>query len=190
MHSLTRFNRLLLAGLATVAAALPVAQVAQAAQAGPAEPGEVPTKVQVEDGHKVFSVQHATGVQIYKCNATATGHSWGFVAPRADLVDDKGKTMTHYAGPTWKAEDGSTIKGQRVDGVNVDPKAIDWLLLRGVSPSAGADGDQLTNTSFIQRLNTTGGVAPAAGTCNADTAGAVEEVPYTADYYFWKPTGH
>jgi Protein of unknown function (DUF3455) len=187
MHSLTRFDRLLVAGLAAVAAAVPLAQ---AAQAGPAEPPEIPTRIQVDDGHKLFSVQHAIGVQIYKCNATPTGHSWGFVAPRADLYDDKGRlAMTHYAGPTWQARDGSQVKAQRVDGVNVDPTAIDWLKLSKASSSVGPDGDLLHNTSFIQRINTTGGLAPAAGTCTAATAGTVEEVPYTADYYFYKPAG-
>ena len=188
MPSLTRIDRLLVAGLTAVAAALPLAQ---AAQAGTAEPPDgLPTKIQVEDGHKVFSVQHATGVQIYRCNATATGYSWGLVAPRANLFDDKGKlTMTHFAGPTWQAQDGSQVKGARVDGVNQDATAIDWLLLRKASASAGPDGDQLTNTSFIQRINTTGGVAPAAAECNALTLNTTSEIDYTADYYFWKPTG-
>ena len=40
--------------------------------------------------------------------------------------------------------------------------------------------------TFIQRVNTTGGVAPAAATCNAASAGKVAEIPYTADYHFWK----
>ena len=44
----------------------------------------------------------------------------------------------------------------------------------------------VAGTTYIQRLNTTGGVAPAAGECNADTLDEVVEVPYTADYYFWK----
>lgn len=42
------------------------------------------------------------------------------------------------------------------------------------------------DTTFIQRLNTTGGLAPAAATCNASTVGTQAEIPYTADYAFWK----
>jgi hypothetical protein len=184
MRSLTRFDRLLLAGLAATAAALPLAQPAGAA--APAEP-EVPTRIQVEDGHKVASVQHAVGVQIYRCDGAG---SWGLVAPRADLYNDKGKlTMTHFGGPTWQATDGSKVIGRRVDGVNVDPTAIDWLLLSAASTSAGADGDRLESTSFIQRVATVGGRAPAASECNTTTAGNQVEVPYTADYYFYKPTG-
>lgn len=188
MRSHTRFDRLLLAGLAATAAALPLAQPAVAA--APAEP-EVPTRIQVEDGHKVASVQHAVGVQIYRCNVSESGSgSWGLVAPRADLYDDKGKlTMTHFGGPTWQATDGSKVVGQRVDGVNMDPTAIDWLLISAASTSAGPDGDRLEGTSFIQRVATVGGRAPAASECNTTTAGNQVEVPYTADYYFWKPSG-
>src|SRR6266545_173743 len=43
-------------------------------------------------------------------------------------------------------------------------------------------------TTYIQRIATTGGLAPPAVDCNAATAGTVAEVPYTADYYFWKHT--
>ena len=44
-------------------------------------------------------------------------------------------------------------------------------------------------TTSIQRIATVGGLLPAASACNAETVGIVEEVPYTADYYFWKATG-
>ena len=72
---------------------------------------------------------------------------------------------------------------------NVDATAIPWLRLKATSTSAGPDGDRLERTAYVQRINTTGGVAPAAADCNASTAGAQVEVPYTADYYFWKETG-
>jgi hypothetical protein len=36
---------------------------------------------------------------------------------------------------------------------------------------------------------TVGGLAPALADCNADTTGARTEVPYTADYVFFKATG-
>jgi hypothetical protein len=32
-------------------------------------------------------------------------------------------------------------------------------------------------------------MAPADG-CEADTVGDVVEIPYTADYHFWKSTGN
>jgi hypothetical protein len=167
-------------------AALPLAQVADAKTEAPDVPGDI----QVEAGHKVFLSGHAIGVQIYRCNATAGGFAWGLVAPRANLYDHHGKLiMTHYGGPTWEARDGSKVVGARDGQVTVDSTAIPWLRLKATSTSAGPDGDRLLRTAYVQRVNTTGGLAPSAADCTAATAGAQVEVPYTADYYFWKETG-
>jgi hypothetical protein len=67
----------------------------------------------------------------------------------------------------------------------VDPTAIPWLRL-SASGTAGPDGDRLAGTTYIQRINTTGGLIPPPDTCNPGTVGNTNEVPYTADYYFWK----
>ena len=50
----------------------------------------------------------------------------------------------------------------------------------------GTSGDRFTYTTYIQRVATTGGLPPAAGDCNAGTVGTQAEIPYTADYFFWK----
>jgi hypothetical protein len=181
-----RLSRLAVAGIAAVATA---AGSVAPAHAGPQAP-VVPAAIKVPDGNKVFLVGRAVGVQIYRCEATSTGFAWSFVAPRADLYGDNGELVaTHFGGPTWQARDGSRVVAQRVDGVTVDTTAIAWLLLSTVHTSAGADGDRLTGTTFIQRTATSGGVAPATGDCNAATAGNSVEVPYTADYHFWKASG-
>ena len=175
--------------LAVLLAAGVVAAAAPVAQAEPAGP-DVPSAIGVPDGHKVFLVGHAVGVQIYTCSATASGFGWSFVAPRADLYGDNGKLVsTHFGGPTWQAREGSQVVGRRVDGVTVDATAIPWLLLSAASTAAGADGDRLGHTTYIQRTATTGGLAPAAAECNPTTAGTEVEVRYTADYHFWKATG-
>ena len=172
--------------LATILAAALAWPLAQAAQAGPAEP-TVPGAIEVPEGNKLFLVGHAVGVQIYSCNATPTGYAWALVAPRADLFDDNGKLVaTHFFGPTWQAKDGSYVVGHVEERVTVDGTAIQWLKLSAASRGAGAEGDRLAETSFVQRIATTGGLAPAPAACNADEAGAVSEIPYTADYYFWK----
>src|SRR6266699_3143981 len=151
-----RFNRLLVVGIVAAAAVLSVTQVAQA---GPPPP-VVPTTIQVPDGNKVFLVGHAVGVQSYSCNATPSGFVWGFVAPHANLYDDHGKLIiTHFAGPTWQTMEGSRVVGQLVDFVTVDPTAIAWLLL-SASTTPGPDGDRLVATTFVQRIATTGGLAP------------------------------
>jgi hypothetical protein len=43
-------------------------------------------------------------------------------------------------------------------------------------------GSLLSQTTFIQRVNTSGGIAPT-GAC---TVGATAFVPYTTDYVFYK----
>src|SRR4051794_1853741 len=178
----SRSNRLLFAGLVTATAALSLA-VVQVAMAGPLSPA-VPDQIKVGDGNKVFLVGHATGVQIYTCN----GSTWSSAVPRANLYDDNGKLIiTHFRGPTWQATDGSQAVGTVVNKVNLDPTAIDWVLL-STTTTPGSDGDRLVDTTFIQRINTTGGHTPPAADCNAATAGKVVEVPYTADYFFWKKT--
>jgi hypothetical protein len=186
MKRTIRFGRLLAAAIVALAAAWPLAQAAQAAPAPP----PVPRAIEVPRGNKVFLVAHAVGVQIYRCTATANGFGWSFVAPRADLYGENGKLVgTHFGGPTWQARDASKVVGRRVAGVTVDATAIDWLLLAATSTAPGADGDRLTRTTYIQRTATTGGLAPTAEECNATTAGTEAEVPYTADYRFWKATG-
>jgi Protein of unknown function (DUF3455) len=153
-------------------------------------PPSAPAAIQVPAGHVPFLLGHATGTQNYTCQRSSTGFAWTFVAPSATLLDDKGKPiMTHYAGPTWQAKDGSKVVGARVAGVEVSSDAIPWLLLRAASTSPGPDGgDLLTATTYIQRVNTTGGLAPTTG-CNAANLGAARNVPYTSDYYFYRAAG-
>jgi FtsP/CotA-like multicopper oxidase with cupredoxin domain len=177
-----------LVAVALVAGATSTGALTSVAHAEPAGPS-LPTDIAVEAGNKVFLVGHAVGVQIQTCTGTGGGYSW-VTTPRADLYGDNGKLIaTHFAGPTWRATDGSSVVGQRVNGVTVDPTAIPWLLLSARSPVAGSDGDRLAGTTFIQRTATTGGLPPAASLCQAGTLGTAVEVPYTADYTFWKSTG-
>ena len=179
-------RRLLITGIAAVAVALPLAQ---SAQAGPAAP-EVPAGIAVPDGHKPYLTAHAEGVQIYTCTALPGGHEWRLFAPRATLTGDNGKLIgTHYRGPVWEARDGSRVAGVRDAGATVDATAIDWLRLKIAWRESGPDGDRLTATSYIQRINTVGGLAPAAQDCDAGTAGQQREIPYSADYVFFKETG-
>jgi Protein of unknown function (DUF3455) len=86
-------------------------------------------------------------------------------------------------------------QGDRLDGLGVplnpgtgSVTATPWLRLSAASTAAAPDGDRLVDTTYIQRIATTGGLAPPSAECNAATAGTRAEVPYTADYYFWKRT--
>jgi len=162
-----RSHRLIIALAVTVAALW-------SASAASAQP-----TVNVPAGNHVIGVGHGLGVQIYACNGTA----WTFVAPRATLYDDHLRPIIkHFGGPTWQADDGSQVVGTLVNSLPVSPGSIPWLLLS--AKSTGGPG-RLAATTFIQRLHTIGGVAPAASTCTARTSGRQVEVPYFADYYFW-----
>ena len=86
---------------------------------------------------------------------------WDFVAPEAILyVDEGGNGVVgiHYGGPTWESPGGSRVIGEVVDRCTRNPDAIDWLLLRG--KASGGPGI-FNGVTFIQRINTVGGKAPA-----------------------------
>jgi len=189
MTRLTRVCRAVGVGLAAVTATLAMTQAASAAPAPPTAPAELAPP----PGNEAFLVAPAKGVQIYKCqSATVNGtttFSWAFVAPQATLTGDNGQIITHSAGPIWKAPDGSSVTGSnpvRFPTV-FDPataKDIQQLLLKGTPSGTGV----LAATTFIQRLNTQGGTQPPAAECKEQTLGKVKEVPYKADYVFFKKT--
>lgn len=64
--------------------------------------------------------------------------------------------------------------------------AVAWLKLTVVGTEDGpTGGDRLTKTTFIQRLNTSGGVAPSTGCASPSNVGNQAFMPYTADYFFY-----
>ena len=181
MKRFTRVPYLLL----SVAAVLVALAASPLVHAGPAAP-TVPVEIDVRDGHKPYLVAHAVGVQIYRCDLTSSGYRWNLAAPRADLFGHNGQLIgTHFGGPTWLATDGSKVVGTVEVRATVDTSAIQWLRLAAASTSAGADGDRFAGTTYIQRIATVGGLAPVAG-CDAGAVGDTTEIPYTADYVFWK----
>jgi hypothetical protein len=141
----------------------------------------VPADIQPPAGHKQVLTAHAIGVQIYACNGTA----WTLTAPRANLYHGRRFVASHFAGPTWMHRDGSHVVGALAKPFPV-AGTIPWLLLSATATGTGPYGGTLAGVTYIQRVNTTGGVAPALP-C---TAGRVAEVPYTADYRFFKATKH
>jgi len=86
----------------------------------------------------------------------------------------------HYGGPTWESISGSKVRASVVDRSFPDPDAIPWLLLKASASEGPGIFDGVT---FIQRLNTVGGLAPAD---SGDFVGEEVEVPYTAEYYFYR----
>lgn len=125
----------------------------------------------------------ARGVQVYECRRTADGAAWTFVAPVADLYDADGRHVgTHGAGPHWRFSDGSHVSGRlRARADAPQPDAIPWLLL---DAHARWPHDRLAVLSSIQRVNTRGGLPPAAN-CDPARVGHAVRVPYSADYLFY-----
>jgi hypothetical protein len=146
--------------------------------AAPAQNPTTPPPTQ----HPILTVT-GKGVQIYTCQQSAAGPQWLLQAPEATLIDASGKPVgTHGAGPIWRSNDGSTVKGELLQK-NESPHAasIPWLLLKAVSPSGSGI---MTRLDFIRRSDTHGGVSPATG-CDAQHLSAVSRVPYTATYTFY-----
>ena len=96
------------------------------------------------------------------------------------------RVLADHGRPPVTEDDVRILMGQD-SKVTMDKAAIPWVLL-SAKTTPGPDGDRLVDTSFIQRLDTTGGLTPPAADCNAATANTVVEVPYTAEYVFWKHT--
>lgn len=164
-------------GLA-VAALAAVGVGGAAVPAGAVEPARtthsVPDAIKVPAGNKKIATMPAQGVQTYQC----TGGTWVFLQPDAVLRNRGRAEVLHSRGPVWTSvRDGSSVTAAAAANSPV-PNVIPQLLLK----STGNRGPGIfAGVTFIQRLNTTGGLAPA-GTC---TEGATTSVPYTADYTFW-----
>jgi uncharacterized protein DUF3455 len=99
---------------------------------------------------------------------------------------------------TWQHRDTSTVWakvnlnddgsiGSSSDPVFVEQGAVAWLLLKVVGAEDGpTGGDTLSETTFVQRLNTSGGVAPSKGCASSADLGHQAFMPYTADYFFYR----
>jgi len=135
----------------------------------------------------VFEARIA-GVQIYLCTrksapAGAT-YEWQFKSPEGTMIGADGEILgTHSAGPSWEMPDGSKVMGEVLARAPAPAAAdIPWLLLK--ARSVGGPG-KLGDVAYIHRLQTEGGVAPAAG-CKDGNEGQEARVPYSARYYFYK----
>ena len=173
--------RAMIARLFSVAVLLFAATISYAQ--APARP-EVPDQIKAPAGEQVVLVAHATGSQIYTCQAAADGKfAWTLKAPDAQLHDNMGAIIgSHFAGPTWKLDDGSGVKGKAVAKV-VQPDAIPWLLVN-VTEHTGAGA--LSRVATIQRIHTKDGLAPTSG-CDAANQNKETKSSYTADYIFYAP---
>jgi hypothetical protein len=162
---------------------------AQSEQKGPPpkeSAPDVPDAIQAPAGEEVVLMAHASGSQIYTCQAGTDGKfSWVLKAPDAELRDRNDKVIgQHSAGPSWKLKDGSEVTGKAAAKVDsLDSDSIPWLLVKVVS---NAGKGSLAKVTTIQRVRTHGGQPPAEG-CDASHVNAETKSSYTADYYFYAP---
>jgi hypothetical protein len=146
----------------------------------------VPDAIQAPADLQVVLLAHASGSQIYTCQADAAGKfGWTLKAPDAELKDDQGKVIgAHFAGPSWKLTDGSQVVGKAAAHVDAeDAASIPWLL---VTVTSHAGEGMLSKVTAIQRIHTKNGKAPATG-CDESHKNAETKTSYTADYYFYAP---
>jgi len=147
---------------------------------------DVPDAIAVPSGLAPVLFVHASGSQIYTCQADAEGkYSWTLKGPEAELKDRKDKVIgQHTAGPTWKLKDGSEVTGKVAGHVDsLDSDSVPWLLLNVVSNSGKGT---LAKVTAIQRVHTHGG-KPGNDPCDESHKNAETKSSYTADYYFFAP---
>jgi len=148
----------------------------------------IPDNLKVPDGNVLLLRAYGKGVQKYVCTASATGPKFSPPVPHAILLKDDREegdlVAIHFGGPTWEALDGSSVVGDAANAKHApapDPDGVDWLLLP--AKSHGRSG-LLSKVTYIQRLFTDGGKAPASG-CDQAHEQAEVLVEYSAQYFFY-----
>lgn len=177
-----RFRKLLLIATAIVFISAFALSAAKASSSDSEKGPELPEgcgELAPPEGAKLAFHVYATGDQIYRWNGTA----WMLYAPDARLYVNsnyEGLVGTHYLGPTWESNSGSSVVAARLKDCTPDSNAVAWLSLQTVV----ADGPGVfSRVTFIQRVNTTGGLKP---TTPGTTIGQEYRSSYTAEYYFYR----
>ena len=194
-------RRILLTACATALAVAFTVSLPQSAHAEKVTPPPVPAGLEVSSDFEAFLVGHAIGTQNYVCQPSGGSFAFVLFTPQATLFNDADhQIITHFFSPnpdelgtiraTWEnSRDTSTIWAAVVpDGsATVDPNSIAWLKLAVVGAEDGpTGGGKLSDTKFVQRLSTFGGLAPTTGCSSLADVGKKEFVPYQADYFFYK----
>jgi Protein of unknown function (DUF3455) len=196
-----QYRRPLFLSAAIGAAALAIAEPHAAAPV--IVPPNVPSNLVVLDGSRPFLIGHARGTQNYVCLPNGSSFSWMLFGPQATLFDDDGyQQITHFLSgnpvengtprATWQHSGDTSaawaaMTKSSTDPNFVEPGAVPWFLLQVVGAQYGVpSGHKLTETTYIQRVNTVGGIAPAEGCSVATDVAKKALVPYLADYVFYR----
>lgn len=147
----------------------------------------LPTAVQVPAGQRIAMETVGAGDITYECRAKKdmpSAFEWVFVGPDAKLMDRSGKVVGRYYGPpaTWESNDGSKVTATQLA---VAPASAGNIPLQLVKANPAMGMGAMQGVTYIQRVATQGGVAPAVA-CTAANAGQKQVVKYQADYIIWK----
>lgn len=117
-----------------------------------------------------------------------------FLSPDANPNENAPKPLP-FGSATWQSSfDSSKVWAQKVSAIDAgsdascpNSGAIACLLLQSIGTQDGPSGGKtLSKTTFVQRLNTRGGLAPTDGCFGVNDVGRQALVPYSADYYFFR----
>jgi hypothetical protein len=148
---------------------------------------QVPAEITPPAGNKAVLTLVGAGDLTYECKAVADKpgmFAWTFAGPNAKLMDASKKEVgKYYGGPTWESMDGSKVTGKQL-AVSPGPAGAIPLQLVQANPSTGKGA--MSDITYIQRLKTVGGVAPASPACTMANVGTKTTVGYQADYVFFK----
>jgi hypothetical protein len=166
-------------GVLACAIALALSNVSMAQRPRSVELPVQCSQLEVPEGNSLAYRIYGIGVQEYSWNGT----SWVLGGLIANLYSDpnyQGKVGTHHGGPTWISNSGGLVIGEKDYGCLPDPTSLTWQRLHADE----IDGvGMFSDTTFIQRLNTSGGTAPIyPGTYDGEPV----SVPYTAEYFFYR----
>jgi Protein of unknown function (DUF3455) len=201
-------RRILVLACVTCLTVAVTVSVPQPAHARHITPPPVPPDLQVDPAkNEAFLEGHGIGTQNYICLPTDDGFQFLLFTPEATLFDsvDGKQVITHFFSvnpspsdggkirATWQhSKDTSTVWGGKAipstDPAFVAPDAIAWLLLpmAGVKNGPKPGDNTLSVTTFIQRVNTSKGLAPSQGCADSNDIGNKAFVPYTTDYFFYR----
>jgi hypothetical protein len=162
--------------------AFALAGAASTALLGAQQPSQ---SIELPSGARIVLEAKGKGVQIYTCARANSGFKWTLKAPDAKLLDANGKEIgIHFAGPTWKLTDGSQVQGEVIAN-RPSPIAgsVPWLLLK---TKAGTATGSLADVAFIRRSETHSGIAPASGCESQADLDKTAQIPYSANYSFYR----
>lgn len=173
-------NRSLLLA-AALALALPAAAIP--------EPAGIAATLRAPAGEEAVFALHGAGDYIYQCQQSVldpNAYQWAFLNPDATLYDGSRSVARHASVGLFEAlSDRSSVSGVVRGSQAAGTANLPWLSIRA-QPLA-ADG-LFAGVTSIQRVNTSGGAAPATG-CGPTNVGGETRVSFQADYFFYKQRG-